>query len=482
MKRILWSTVSLLVAVILPASSVFAKTDDILDYANSIGQIDNHDTYNYVVNKTSDGGYVVGGATQFCVEYWGVDKDKIILSGTEEDNIKIIPDEICMNEDDSGITPKGATLSADEPQLLRRFKPVNYIAKFKKNGTKQWSTLVDSIEKPILISETANDYRLLTQDNKAYTVSKSGERGEVINYEIVKYEDNSYEGIKFGANGYLYIAYPYWIERYDLAGKYAGHLGYLPDEPYNYDETITSYDFDGLTMSNDGIYAMRNVYSSADNYYETDIVRISLDFSTISSIYVFQETDGGDQILSADSEGNVLARIDTYYAIDNIVALRGCSYQSFDKDGNLLARKEKSLDDCRSNNQKEYGFMDGYLVYDGYGGDIIQKYNKYFEVEFVHTPEDAEIVSDLVVLDDGSVIVVGASFESNDMYEITGAANGIQIRLGGLPTEPDAEPAPADDGGVTNPKTFDGLELFTVMGLAAAVMAGFAVRKVFVRR
>jgi hypothetical protein len=460
---------------------VFAKADDILDYANSIGQIDNHDTYNYVVNKTSDGGYVVGGATQFCVEYWGVGRDKIILSGTEEDNIKIIPDEVCMN-DDSGVIPKGVTLNADEPLLLHRFEPVNYIAKFKKNGTKQWSTLVDSIEEPILISETANDYRLLTRDNKAYTVSKSGERGEVINYEIVKYENDSYNGIKFGANGYLYVAYSDWIERYDLAGKYAGHLGRLPDEPRNYDETITSYHFDDLTMNDDGIYATRNIHGSAINSGQTDIVRISLDFSTVSSICVFQESDGGDQILSADSEGNVLARIDTYYAIDNLVALRGCSYQSFDKDGNLLARKEKSLDGCLSNNQDEYGFMDGYLVYDDYGGKIIRKYNKYFEVEFVHAREDAEIINDLVVLDDGSVIVVGASSESNDMYEITGAANGIQIRLGGLPTEPDAEPVPIDDGGVTNPKTFDGLELFAVMGLAIVIMAGFAARKVFVRR
>lgn len=55
---------AVLSAGVLAASSAFAV--DLLDYANSVGQVDEADTVNWVIGATSDGGYVAGGQTVQC--------------------------------------------------------------------------------------------------------------------------------------------------------------------------------------------------------------------------------------------------------------------------------------------------------------------------------------------------------------------------------------------------------------------------------
>ncbi|MDO4219895.1 MAG: hypothetical protein Q4D22_01555 [Candidatus Saccharibacteria bacterium] len=67
-KRAILGVSALLAVAVLPVANVFAA-DSALDYANSIGQIENGDTINRVVEATSDGGYIVGGQTVGCIKY-----------------------------------------------------------------------------------------------------------------------------------------------------------------------------------------------------------------------------------------------------------------------------------------------------------------------------------------------------------------------------------------------------------------------------
>ena len=71
---------ALLAASILPAVSVFAV--DPLDYAKSVGSIGGADTINWVVEATSDGGYVVGGQTMGCYRH----EDGVALASAHADN------------------------------------------------------------------------------------------------------------------------------------------------------------------------------------------------------------------------------------------------------------------------------------------------------------------------------------------------------------------------------------------------------------
>ncbi len=63
MKRFVFGVGASLIVGLLSATGAFASS---LDYAKSIGQIDMGDTVNYVVEATSDGGYVAGGQTIQC--------------------------------------------------------------------------------------------------------------------------------------------------------------------------------------------------------------------------------------------------------------------------------------------------------------------------------------------------------------------------------------------------------------------------------
>ena len=63
MKRFVFGVGASLTVGLLSATGAFASS---LDYAKSIGQIDMGDTVNYVVEATSDGGYVAGGQTIQC--------------------------------------------------------------------------------------------------------------------------------------------------------------------------------------------------------------------------------------------------------------------------------------------------------------------------------------------------------------------------------------------------------------------------------
>ena len=60
-KRVMFGVGATVATALLSVSGVaFA---DGLDYAMSVGQVDMADTANYVIEATSDGGYVAGGQT-----------------------------------------------------------------------------------------------------------------------------------------------------------------------------------------------------------------------------------------------------------------------------------------------------------------------------------------------------------------------------------------------------------------------------------
>ena len=63
MKRLVFGLGASLAVGLLSTTGVFASS---LDYAKSVGQVDMADTGNFVIEATSDGGYVVGGQTVQC--------------------------------------------------------------------------------------------------------------------------------------------------------------------------------------------------------------------------------------------------------------------------------------------------------------------------------------------------------------------------------------------------------------------------------
>ncbi len=498
MKRVLLGTMAVLTAAVLPFSGAFAK-DDAFDYANSIGQVDEGDTINLVVEATSDGGYVVGGITMHCYkekimepnfnnlgdggdddEDFGrvsMDNCRAAFGDKSVNGDKGVAGAISANIASSSICRSGNmnfdAVSVKYDGYSYFIRCVDYIAKFQKNGTREWLTAISADRMPIAVGETANDYRLLLDDDSLYSFSRSGELIDDIelDYDL---NENSIDVAKIDKDGFIYTTGWNGLMKFNNDGQVIATLSGEEDQCQYYNDSNKT------VIMNGEIYLTCITDESMENGRIGNIVKISKNLQTVTPI-IHIEKGKAIILLSSDAEGNILTYDFNYDIVpyDNGDGTTGWSWEnqdeykliSYDKDGNMLG--EKDVDEDYMFNY----FMPGFVVVSEDGE--ITKFNKNLETEFSYTLNNNEEIHGATILDDGSVVLVGGSTSSTDNYEVTGDQNGIQIRLDVKGGEDEPQP---DDGGVVNPGTLDGIQIIMLISGIALLCGGIASRKLTTRR
>ena len=483
-KRAFWGVAAPLAISALLVPSAFADT---LDYAESIGQVETNDTINYVIEATSDGGYVVGGQTVQCYKYeeTGAPKgpsdeggEKVSLSECLENYSTIIK----TGNESRGANSKGKTLKFEEmpsssssmidicgfgQSVYRgsdgayyRVSCLDYLAKFKQNGTKEWLSVIDDSSRPVAVGETSADYRLLTKEGTLYTFAKASgakdqtsgiESGYV--YDAIINEDGTIITVD-DENG---------VALYNADGEL--------EQSYSssFDGTVyDGYSADRLVRSGDDIVVIHDREESNGNggyIGTTAIEKISADFSTSTPVleasYEDLNEEGIDSlnVLSADQNGNILLGVDIYDEEND-------SYGSYlvviDKDGELVEMKEveEVIGDVDVSSTI---VLDNFTVISQAGGKLI-RLSPNLEATESYDLGEGEMISDITTLKDGSLAGVGFSTASTENYTVDGGMNGTYLRLTAKTTSATGNPNTGDDS-----KIFvlgGGVILVTMIGFA----------------
>ena len=516
-KRAILGVSALLAVAVLPVANVFAA-DSALDYANSIGQIENGDTINRVVEATSDGGYIVGGQTVGCIKY-ELEIIKEDLYQDQEAEAKLAAGkpllpidyvfatlqecEEFFAEQETGVADikevrieSGAPLvekicngmmapkdylaeagvrdvEAEEadPEYVYNYICMDYVAKFKQDGTNEWLETINDNDEPFAVGETNSDYRMLTKSGSLYTFDKaSGEEGIA-----TRIDAPWFKAAKFDSDGSLYIIGDRDLVKY---GKNGQEVAALP----NSSDGDTRF-FANKIVMNGEIYVNRETYNSETDSYVEEIVKVSKDLGTVTPIITVPE-DKNVYVVSSDDEGNFLtlecdALVELVADVnastkagDGEEKVDCCTIRSHDEDGEVLAEEA----DIERESISPDAFLDGYVIYD-YEANTIAKMNKNLEPEFIYALDDGEIVYNVTTLNDGSTVAVGYSTNSTANYEVAGSQNGIQLRLGSVKDTTD----PTGDN-PSNPSTLDNAHIFVISGAAILAGAAFFAKKMFGRR
>lgn len=511
MKKNILGIFALFGAVVVPAAGVSAATNNPLDYAKSIGQVSESDTVNRVVEATSDGGYVVGGQILRCYRYLAdyYTAMPIVDSYGDDDNVdagagapELVSLNDCLSSQDQlpslagmGRTTIGTASSAtsrimvsSDPCVGTTVKSFSdsdeeyeydlictgYIAKFKKDGTREWITTIEEEDRTILaVGETEHDYHLLAQSGMIYVFSKSGD----INGAIPLGVDYVWSA-EFDTDGSLYVFSNGNIIKYDKDGSEVARLSGESDQTHYLDY----YSVSNSIIMNGDIYAMRSFNEYSSGRYERTIMKVSKDLSSAVELLDSGDENGERMLFSGDKEGNILTVYCDYPTTrslsdddeDNDNDDCGCKLEIYDKDGVLISDREIDYGLIMSD---DFAFFDDFTFYD-YGSNKITKYNKNLEVVFEHTLAEGETLNDFVLLNDGSAVGVGRSTKSNSNYNVDGDQNGIQLRFDLTVLDTD-DPV---DGGTTNPATADSIRLFAIMGMTAMGAAIIGAKKMAARR
>lgn len=492
MKRVLLGTIAVLTAAVLPFSGAFAK-DNPLDYANSIGQLDEADTTNLVVETTSDGGYVVGGRAISCIKRSVGDNS---MQGTGDD-YEVIPTEECFEFSVAGFEYDSkkplAPFMIDMCEMFGRkgyqspyrkdLVCKSYIAKFKKDGTREWLTAIDDDNRPVAVGEIASGYRLLVDGGIVYTVSKNGEYlGSMELYD----EPTAIDAGKFDKDGSLFVVDYSGISKYNQSGELIAQLPADDDSATTWEEFYIGDKLMRHRLAMNGDIYMDYCTGSTDSDDGLcGIAKISKDLKTVTPIVVDDFEKGEvSSVVSSDSNGNILVIsvvYDTEVDEDGDIVYSNphdSKLVVYDKDGNKLS--EMNMDEDMFN-----GFfggpipidvMPGFVLYSPAVNRII-KLNTNLEPAIDFELNDGEVANNSAILDDGSIVLVGDSTSSTDHYDVEGARNGIQIRLDAK----GGEPEPTGDGTV-NPSTLDNIQIIVAISGTALLLGGVASRKFIVRR
>ena len=484
-KRALWGAVSPFAIGLLLMPSAFATS---LDYAKSIGQIEMGDTVNYVIEATSDGGYVVGGQTLQCLKYedGGVEKG-------DGDNPG--PEVVLFSECEEyygGDVNKTSTTD----YLIERFCGggrgasgyyysiicLDYMAKFKQDGTKEWLTLIDDDSKPVAVGETNTDYRLLTMTGSLYTFAKTDGaesistqidtyyvKDAIINNNgtILAYDDDGIE--LFGVNGQVTKSLE---EEYD---ETSGTYYYIDNPPFAKPLVRTDNGF--IT------FEIKESLKPETNSWTIDkvsIVEVSQDLQTVTPIMEITEADAIESgieiyaVLSADRNGNVLLMAETLEP-EADSGEYGIYLVTIDKDGEMVEMKPVeevvTLPDDGQTDDEDPIILDDFTLVMPASRKLVHL-SPNLEVSESYDLGEGEMISDVVVLKDGSLAGVGYSTASTANYTVDGGMNGTYLRLAAKGNTPSA----------INPNTFDDSGVLTLGAGAIVVVAAAGAAILYKRR
>lgn len=398
MKRAIFGIGAVLSAGVLAASSAFAV--DPLDYANSVGQVDEADTVNWVIGATSDGGYVAGGQTVQCFKQANMVETFSSYggrggSGDYADAVSMLecveyfeehPDEVWWNKEESlvnQICGSGGSVEKLTDSSVETFSGggsveaftagrgaadgyyfyscVDYITKIKQNGDKEWLTTLDTGETPIAVGETNGDYRLITERGEVYTVNKSDGADGIVGSISSNY--SYFDDAIVNKDGTT-IADSRWdggVTLYAANGSVVRRMRDLNVKPDDVGDQVVHYIEPGMIegavkplvkSADGGILAARYVVTVSEideegepEYSDArlEIVKLSSDLRTATPVVTITAEDaeesGIDIVLpiSSDSDGNIMA----FTSIYNEESGSSETYVvSYDKTGKQLAAKK----------------------------------------------------------------------------------------------------------------------------------------------
>ena len=552
MKRVYLGVGASLAVGLLSASGAFASS---LDYAMSVGQVEMGDTVNYVIEATSDGGYIAGGQTIQCfkIEYGGggirggakaidwvgssnegwinrwVEGEVVPMAdceeyyanapqpkGGEEAELKSYRQKVdapistlkaadrdgeptvnfydyCERPhrggglaDAEGVSYMGgngaiSAIMATAPVMrlteldsdaYYTYTCVDYAAKFKQDGTKEWLQTIRNGDMPVAVGETNSDYRLLTRYGMLYTFAKTnGEEGistatgvwdvddAIINQNGTTVVTTNDDIVLLGANGSVTKEMPEvdndteWSSYYPTGSEVSKPLVRTDDGfiVMKYSEKKTGEDEDGN-----------------DIWEETvSIVKVSNDLSNVETLL---EIDGEEmsaigwnlEVVSADQDGNIAMIV----PIRDEDTGRSTAYLvTMDQNGNGIAAKpvEEIIGDTSNPVDELPLFVDNLTLVDTFGQKLIRLTPELEEIDN-YPLVDGEMIYDATPLTDGSLAAVGRSSTSTDNYTVDGAMNGTYLRL-----------AAAKASGTSNPQTADDVNILAISGaMATLVAAGVA--------
>ena len=540
MKRLVFGLGTSLAVGLLSTTGVFASS---LDYAKSVGQVDMADTGNFVIEATSDGGYVVGGQTvqcfkrawidatnsldgnlkpatlmaqpaggyirktvygevapmEECEEYYShmtvLDSADVSYRGdTKVDspivrtaaNIRLAEqtdeslfDQYCIDGGAIGrsfgsanaLLPNG--LAAYDPDADYSYSCVDYIAKFKQDGTKEWLTTIRNGDLPVAVGETTSDYRLVTEFGMLYTFAKA-EGDEKTNVALAS--PKVHDAI-INNDGTTTAALDSSITVFNADGSkkksIAPVLGDDREEFLWVNDTEIAKPFVRIGDSFVAGHAVHEYDEATDEYKTTtyEIVKVSNDLNTISPIFSFDEDDIevlGDMFpFSADQNGNILVGLEIMTDSDSPDEWESVA-ASIDKDGNLIGASSFNelfgLDDSfRPTSIDEVPMiLDNFTIVVPTLHKMVLLTPQLTEIDSYALAE-GEIINDVVVLNDGSLAGVGRSTVSTANYTVDGGVNGTYLRL----------TAKTSGSGTTNPQTDDEDIKLYVAGGAAIILFAF---------
>lgn len=494
MKKAIMGAGALLAASILPAVSVFAV--DPLDYAKSVGSIGGADTINWVVEATSDGGYVVGGQTMGCYRH----EDGVALASAHADNddgelvewskceeyysnmpmstfeakgkrnISIM--DICAGDDgpfrgNPGVEGK-VKAAEDEDDYWYNAVCIDYIAKFQKDGTKEWLTLVNDNSRPIAVKETSSEYRMVVKNSTVYSFAKTGTKG--LSNQL---ENNPYIGdAAINGDGSVVVAGDNGLCYYDENLDFVRCAGQNNDN-----KEYSAPSLGGGIIKVEDDYLLVERAPNDNGGYDVSVVKVSDDLKTITPILDVGDgfmgilfSNGGGDFATVNCEGLT----DQLSSADDSDANK-CSMATYDKDGEKVA--EKNMDDLGIDSISVAFPKDFVIIQDD--GKLV-RIDRNLNITFEHTLDENETLNDVAPLNDNSVVGVGVSTGTTDNYEVDTSANGVYLRLDAPESEKET---PAEGGNnVKNPGTLDAIQLFVGLGGIVLLVGAIAGRKLVARR
>ena len=368
----------------------------------------------------------------------------------------------------NALLPNG--LAAYDPDADYSYSCVDYIAKFKQDGTKEWLTTIRNGDLPVAVGETTSDYRLVTEFGMLYTFAKA-EGGEKTNVALAS--PNVHDAI-INNDGTTTAALNASITVFNADGSkkksIAPVLGDDREEFLWVNETGISKPFVRIGDSFVAGHAVHEYDEATDEYKTTtyEIVKVSNDLNTISPIVSFDEDEIeviGDMFpFSADQNGNILVGLGI---MTDDSDEREYVAASIDKDGNLIEvtsfNELFGLDeDSAPTSEEEVPMiLDNFTIVVPTLHKMVLLTPQLTEVDS-YALADGEIINDVVVLNDGSLAGVGRSTVSTANYTVDGGVNGTYLRL----------TAKTSGSGTTNPQTDDeDIKIYIASGAAVILFA-----------
>jgi len=501
MKRFTFGIVATLSTIVLPLSG-FASAASSVDYEKSVGQVDGADTINWVIEATSDGGYVVGGQTLVCYKEMMAEDNG--LSGKSGQLSVYAPERVSVDKcieyqkehqfssldqvsfgdavnnsylaylcgfhqglalNSFGTPSTDGTLAEDDGYYYYG-QCIDYIAKFKNNGAKEWLTTVDSGVRPIAVQKIGDDYRMLLKDG-----------------DVRIFSGNGTERIGFKNVGdYYYMAHFNEDGSFIAVSGNTGKLSYYDSEGEFVRDFGGSWSTGSVFPTESGYVISEMTHEFVDNkdVYGIKIYDVSKDLGSGNMRELDYQGSGEVKLVTVSKGGAIIIAVDedNNRGFDKLIA--------FDKDGKKIGELDgySETDNKYLTGYKDFtiGITSERIEQDDQIVPIVKliKLGEDLTVKYEYNGSGSEFIADVAELVDESLAGVGLAVKGSSKMPVTGDANGGYLRL---VAKQQANPTPTpSERPVDNPKTWDAVDTVATIGGIALLGFGVFLRKNLSRR